>query len=286
MMTQASLSNSSEGVLYIVPTPIGNLEDMSFRAVRILKEVDLICAEDTRHSKKLLNHFGIGTRLFSYYREKEQAKSEHILTILTEGKSVALISDAGTPAISDPGAILVKKAHDAGIPVVPLPGPSAATTALSASGFQENGFLFLGFPPVKKGQRTKFIESFSNSNHPVVLYESPRRITELLTSCIEILGKRDGLLARELSKSFEQLTRGTLTELLEASKSKTKGEFVLIIGPGQKEGVTADTLLELLFWYRDNSELSVKDVSRKLADDLGESKSKIYQLAVSVWQQK
>lgn len=273
----------SFGTLYIVPTPIGNLEDITLRALRILKEVSLICAEDTRRTKKLLNHYGISTQLSSYYREKEREKSVYLLSLLKSGESIALVSDAGTPAISDPGSILVAHAHAMGIPVVPLPGPSAATTAISASGLDCDGFLFLGFPPSKKGARNKFLHSIANSRQPVVLYESPRRIGALLTDAFEILGNREGFIARELTKTFEELVSDRLLDLSKKFAANCKGEFVLIIAPGEQDKVPEGTVEELLLWYRDNTEISVKDVSQKLAGDLGISKSIIYKQAISLW---
>lgn len=273
--------------LYIVPTPIGNLEDITLRALRVLKEVDLIAAEDTRHSKKLLNHFGINTPLISYYREKEAEKSTYILGLIDEGKNVALISDAGTPGISDPGAVLVQKAHLDGIPVIPLPGASAATAAMSACGYTGDGFLFIGFLPTKKGQRKKLLTSLCNVEYPVILYESPRRVENLLTEAFEILGNRETFWAREISKSFEDLRRSTLEDLLAYSAPENnRGEFVIIIFPGEKEDVQGETLEELICWYRDNSELSLKDVSKKLAADLGVSKSTVYQQALTLYKKK
>ncbi|TKB07166.1 16S rRNA (cytidine(1402)-2'-O)-methyltransferase [Desulforhopalus sp. IMCC35007] len=273
-----------QGNLYIIPTPIGNLEDITLRALRILKEVDLIAAEDTRHSKKLLNHYGIGTHLTSYYREKEAEKSNYLLQLITEGKNIALISDAGTPGISDPGAILVKNAHLQGITVIPLPGASAVTTAMSASGYTGDGFLFIGFPPSKKGQRQKLLTSLANSQYPVVFYESPRRIEALLEEALEVYGDRQAFWAREITKSFEDLEANSLSGLLEKAKADpNRGEFVLVIYPGQKDEVQGETIEELICWYRDNSELSLKDVSNKLAADLGISKSVVYQQALSLW---
>lgn len=277
--------NTKNGTLYIVPTPIGNLEDMTLRAIRILKEVSVICAEDTRHSKKLLNHFGITTPLISYYREKEAEKSVQLIKLLQQGQDIALISDAGTPAISDPGAILVQQAHQAGVTVVPLPGASAVTTALSGSGLPYDGFLFLGFPPAKKGQRKKLLSSIANCTYPVVFYESPRRISGLLNDALEILGDRRGFFARELTKTYEELLDGKLSALKEKCAEQNRGEFVLIICPGKEEEVSGETLEELLLWYRDNSNLSVKDVSRKLSNDLGISKSEVYQKALTIWNQ-
>jgi 16S rRNA (cytidine1402-2'-O)-methyltransferase len=274
------------GTLYIVPTPIGNLEDITLRALRTLKEVDLIAAEDTRHTKKLLNHFGISTPLISYYREKEAERSEELLLRLAEGKDIALVSDAGTPAISDPGAVIVQRAHLNGLKVVPLPGPSALTTAISGSGFRDSGFLFLGFLPSKKGQRVKALSALVNCEYPVVLYESPHRIDSLLTDALEILGEREAFWARELTKNFEDLQSGNLSHLLEKSKEgRNRGEFVVIINPGVKEEVKGQTLEELITWYRDNSDLSLKDVSRQLSSDLGMSRSHIYQQALALWKQ-
>lgn len=231
-------SPNQQGSLYIIPTPIGNLEDITLRALKVLKEVDVIAAEDTRHSRKLLNHFGLSTPLTSYYREKETEKASQLLRQIKEGKNIGLVSDAGTPGISDPGAILVQMAHREGISVVPLPGPSAATTAMSASGYTGDGFLFIGFLPSKKGQRLKLLNSLISSDYPVVLYESPRRVQGLLRQLVELFGDRKALWAREITKSYEELTSATLTELLEKAKSKPiKGEFVLIIHPGEKEEV-------------------------------------------------
>ncbi len=275
------------GTLYIVPTPIGNLEDITLRCLRTLKEVDIIAAEDTRHTKRLLNHFGIATPLISYYREKEMERSEEILRRLQEGQNIALVSDAGTPGISDPGAVVVQLLHENGLNVVPLPGPSALTTALSGSGMTSAGFLFIGFLPSKKGQRRKLITSLAASEYPIVLYESPHRIDALLHDALTILGERRCYWARELTKNFEDLQHGTLSSLLAKSREgRNRGEFVVIIWPGMQEVVQGQTVEELLVWYRDNSELSLKDVSRRLADDLGLSRSQIYQQALGLWQEK
>ena len=274
----------AHGTLYIVPTPLGNLEDITLRALRILKEVDLIAAEDTRHTRNLLNHFGIATPLISYYREKEAERSEEILIRLQEGKNIALVSDAGTPAISDPGAIVVRRVHNHGLTVVPLPGPSALTTALSASGITSTGFLFLGFLPARSGQRRKALAAIADCEYPVVFYESPHRIDTFLADGLEILGDRQAFWARELTKSFEDLQSGSLSDLLAKSRQgRNRGEFVVVICPGSREEAKGQTLEELILWYRDNSELSLKDVSRRLASDLGVSRSQIYQQALALW---
>jgi 16S rRNA (cytidine1402-2'-O)-methyltransferase len=280
-------SSSPAGTLFIVPTPIGNLEDITLRAVRVLKEADLIAAEDTRHTKKLLNHLGIRTPLLSYYREKEAQRGAEIIDLLKGGKKVALVSDAGTPAISDPGSVLVGLAHKNDITVVPLPGASAMATALSAAGFEHSGFLFVGFLPSKKGQRTKLLHSVVHSEYPVIIYESPRRIASLLAESLEIFGNRQAFMARELTKKFEELQRADLRTLHEKTVAvKNRGEFVLIIGPGKKEQVGGETIEEMIIWYRDNSELSLKDVSKRIASDLGTSRSQVYRMALKLWKEQ
>lgn len=279
-----NLDHSPNGTLYIVPTPIGNLEDITLRAIRTLTEVDLIAAEDTRHTKKLLNHLGIQTPLISYYREREIQRGSEIVDLLKTGQNIALVSDAGTPAISDPGSVLVEMAHRNEINIVPLPGPSALTTALSAAGFGYTNFLFLGFLPSKKHQRRKSLTALANSEYPVVLYESPHRISALLNDAFDILGNREAFWARELTKKFEELQRADLPTLLEkATSGKNKGEFVIIICPGPKEEIKADTIEELIKWYRDNTDISLKDVSKRIAGDLGVSRSQVYQKALEHW---
>ena len=275
---------AAAGTLYIVATPIGNLEDITLRALRILKEVDLIAAEDTRHTRKLLNHFAIHTRLLSYYREKEMDRGREIVARLQAGENVALVSDAGTPGISDPGAVLVRLARQAGVPIVPLPGPSALTTALSVAGLEQGGFLFLGFLPSQKSQRRKVLTSLKSCDYPIIFYESPQRIEGLLADALDILGNRLALWARELSKSFEELREAQLSELQAlAAGRQNKGESVVIIHPGGADAPEGDNIEELLCWYRDHSGLSLKDACRKLAADLGLSRSQIYQQALAIW---
>ncbi len=272
------------GTLFIVATPIGNLEDITLRAIKTLKEVDIIAAEDTRHSKKLLNNLGIHTKLLSYYREKEAERSEQIIKRLQAGESVALISDAGTPGISDPGALLVSKAYSKGICVSPIPGPCALTAAVSAAGFTEGSFLFIGFPPAKKNQRRKVLNSLKNTEQSVVFYESPHRIQDLLSDALDILGDRQAFWAREITKTHEELYQKNLSELLNiATSKKNRGEFVLIIHPGSKMQVEGENLEELLLWYHANTDLTIKDVSHRLAKDLGLSRSQVYQNALKIW---
>ncbi len=272
------------GNLYIVATPIGNLEDMTYRAVRVLGEVDLIAAEDTRHTRKLLTHFNIRTPLLSYYREKEASRAEELIERLLEGADIALVSDAGTPGISDPGAILVKGARQAGIPLIPVPGASALTAALSCAGIESGSFLFAGFAPPKSAQRKKLLESLSGSAHPLVFYESPHRVGQFVRDAYGVLGDRTVLWAREISKKYEEIEETSL-ELLASriGSEKIRGELVVIIHPGDEEKPEAESLEDILVWYRDNSSLSLKDVCRKVSADMGIGRSDIYRQALKIW---
>lgn len=275
------------GILYVAATPIGNLEDITLRCLRVLQEVDLIAAEDTRHTRKLLTHFEISTPLVSYYRENEVQRSPQLLQRLMAGESIALVSDAGTPGISDPGAVLVARAHEAGIRIVPLPGASAIPTVLSAAGILNPHFLFLGFAPSKKSQRRTLLTSLSDAPWSLIFYESPRRIEGLLADILLIMGDRKALWGRELTKTHEELKKGSISSLLEQASAKTnRGEFVLVVEPGTTIKAEGENLQELLLWYRDNTSLSLKDVSRKLASDLGLSRSTVYQEALGIYQRK
>lgn len=219
--------------LYLVATPIGNLEDMSQRAVRILKEVDIVLAEDTRRTKQLLNHLGITKEVTSFYEHNEQAKSGWVIDQLKRGRSMALVSDAGTPLINDPGYILVRQCHEEGLTVVPIPGPCAAITALSASGLPTNRFVFLGYPPAKAGARKQYYKDNISETGTLIFYESPHRIKASLGDMIEIFGQeREATLARELTKRYETIRRSSLLELLdwvEQDPDQQKGEFVLLV---------------------------------------------------------
>jgi len=224
------------GTLYIVATPIGNLEDMTFRAVRILKEVDLIAAEDTRHSRKLLTHFGITTPLTSYYDHNQALKGERILASLQEGQQVALISDAGTPCISDPGYQLVRDALAAGITVVPIPGACAVVTALSAAGLPTNSFTFAGFPPNKEGKRRSFLASLATAHGTVVLYEAPHRLKATLADIALVLGERRVVVARELTKLHGEFLLGTASTLQEQiPEDRERGELVILVAPADQD---------------------------------------------------
>lgn len=220
----------SKGILYIVPTPIGNLEDMTHRAVRVLKEVSLILAEDTRTSGVLLKHFSIQNKLAPYHLHNEHKVVETFCKRLEDGESIALISDAGTPAISDPGFLLVREAVSMGIEVICLPGATAFVPALVASGFPSDRFVYEGFLPLKKGRQTR-LKQLAEESRTVVLYESPHRIEKALLQMIEFFGEdRKVVLVREISKMFEEKRRGSLREVYESVKAiPPKGELVLVI---------------------------------------------------------
>jgi 16S rRNA (cytidine1402-2'-O)-methyltransferase len=217
-------------MLYIVATPIGNLEDITLRAIRILKEVDLIAAEDTRTSGILLKKYDIPTRMISFHAHSEQRKVEELVAMMQQGKKIALISDAGTPGISDPGFVLIKAARAAGITVSPIPGPSAFLTGLSACGLPINHFLYLGFLPMKKGRQTLFLE-LQNEKNTIIFYESPHRMLKTLADLVKYLPDRKLVIARELTKIYEEFIEGSPEELLDwFGKKKPRGEFVVIIG--------------------------------------------------------
>lgn len=221
--------------LYIIATPIGNLSDITFRAIETLKLVDFIACEDTRVTSKLLARYVIRKPLISYFQHSKISKIDKIIALLTEGKEVALVTDAGTPGISDPGQALIKAALEAKIEVVPIPGPSAVTTALSISGFPTDEFVFVGFLPHKKGRQTK-LKGLAQENRTIVLYESPYRIKKLLSELLEFCGDREVVVARELTKKFEEIYRGKISEV--ALKINPKGEFTVVIRGQEKSDVS------------------------------------------------
>ncbi|NNC95339.1 MAG: 16S rRNA (cytidine(1402)-2'-O)-methyltransferase [Chitinophagales bacterium] len=215
--------------LYVIPTPIGNLEDVTFRAIRLLKEVDEVYAEDTRQSQKLLRHYGIDRKLYSYHKFSERKNVPSMIDKIRSGMELALISDAGTPGISDPGFILVKECVDAGIEIDCLPGPVAFVPALVMSGIDTSYFTFVGFLPHKKGRQTQ-LQKLNEVDGTLVLYESPHRIVKSLTQLKEFLGDRNAAVVREISKIYQETVRGSLSELIDTFENKTpKGEFVIVI---------------------------------------------------------
>lgn len=270
------------GTLYIVATPIGNLEDMTFRAVRILGEVDLIAAEDTRHSRKLLVHFGITTALTSYYDHNQSFKGGKILDVLLQGKQVALISDAGTPCISDPGYQLVRDALAAGIRVVPVPGACAAIAALSAAGLPTDSFTFAGFPPNKEGKRRSFLAGLAAVPGTVVLYEAPHRVSATLIDICTVLGDRQVVVARELTKLYEESLHGTASQVRQlVQDGRERGEVVILVAPADGTSVNENRLNsdELLQTALDKGH-TVKEVAALVAAATGLPRRDLYARAL------
>lgn len=268
--------------LYIVATPIGNLEDITLRALRILREADLIACEDTRQTRKLLDHYGIAKPTISYHDHNEAARTAELIERLERGESVALVSDAGTPLISDPGYRLVAAAVAAGIAVVPIPGPSAVTGALAAAGLGTDSFRFCGFLPPKTSQRRKVFEELKHESCTLVFYEAPHRILEALEDIAAVMPARPVAIARELTKLHEEFLRGTATELYRtlSARPSVKGEITLLIGKAQ--GVEEDdTPIEDAIRALETSGLSRMDAIKQIAKARGLSKREVYKFTVT-----
>ena len=265
------------GILYVVSTPIGNLEDITHRAVRVLGEVDLIACEDTRQTRKLLEHYGIHKPALSYHEHNEPQRSEELISRLEQGANIALVSDAGTPLISDPGFRLVSKAAGRGIRVAPLPGASAAMTALSASGLPTDSFHFAGFLPPKAGQRRKTLERLRDLEATVIFYEAPHRLLEALEDVAQILGDRPVVVAREITKLHEEFLRGTAAEIRAtlAERPGVKGEITLLVGKGQSPPPNtvdiATAVADLV-----NAGLNRMDAIKTVAQQRGLAKRQVY----------
>jgi 16S rRNA (cytidine1402-2'-O)-methyltransferase len=272
--------------LYLVGTPIGNLEDITLRALRVLKEVDLIACEDTRQTQKLLNHYAISTRTTSYHEHNEMTKSAELVKQMLEGASVALVTDAGMPGISDPGYRLITLAIRHQVPVVPVPGASAFLAALVASGLPTDSFRFSGFLPAKRGERRTVLETIKNSPRTQVFYEAPHRIVEALEDLIEVLGpSRHVVVAREVTKLHEEFLRGRANEVLESLKSReaVKGEITLLIGKAETTEThgAADAPVRLSVRQRVEQIMKEENVDEKaalkrVAKERGVSKSEVY----------
>lgn len=281
----SSTNANQQGRLYVVATPIGNLGDLSHRVIQTLSTVDLIACEDTRHTKKLCRHLNISTPLVSYFREREQEKAETLLKMLRAGKHIALVSDAGTPAICDPGAILVKKARAAGINIEAISGPSALATALSIAGLTQSNFFFGGFLPANSAERRRFLKTISTLPFTLIFYESPHRISATLVDIELIFGDRQAQLFRELTKIYEECLEGPISILQEHVKNGVKGELVLIVqGAGLPPAEKPDNIEELLLWYRDELQSSLKNAVSSIASDLDLPRSQVYKKALAIWQ--
>jgi 16S rRNA (cytidine1402-2'-O)-methyltransferase len=267
--------------LYLVATPIGNLEDITLRAIRVLKQVDLIACEDTRQTQKLLNHCGIETRTISYHEHNEASRAAELVEKLAQGARIAIVSDAGMPGISDPGFRLVSLAIERGVPVVPIPGPAAFVAALVASGLPVDSFSFRGFLPVKGGARTRELEKVRHSEQTEIFYEAPHRIRETLEDIVAVLGQsRPVVVARELTKIHEEFLRGTASQVLETVKERggIKGEITLLIGPAQEGEVQSSSISvgERVAQLMREEKLDEKSALKKVAKERGISKSEAY----------
>ncbi len=277
-------SNEAEaGVLYIVATPIGNMEDITFRAVRILKEVDVVAAEDTRHTSKLLKHLDVKTSLLSYHEYNEEQRSQELIAKIREGRSIALVSDAGTPSVSDPGYRLVKRAVEQGIKVTPIPGVSAVVTALSVAGLPTDAFLFIGFPQKKAKRRKDQLMELSSLNASIIFYQSPRRILQFIEELIEVMGDREAVLAREMTKVYEEFIRGSLSQIAEKLREKNtiKGECTLIVGgavggAGEEE-LSVEALVEEIKTALSTSGKKPSALAKELAGKYALSRSEVYE---------
>jgi len=269
------------GTLYLVATPIGNLQDFTFRAVDTLKSVGVIACEDTRHTKKLLNHFGISNKLVSYHEHNETERAEELIEVLRSGTSVAVVSDAGTPGICDPSFRLVGRAIEIGASVVPLPGAVAFVNAVAASGLPTDSIFFGGFLPSKKGDRRRRLQETGSSPATLVFYESPRRIAAAISDALEVLGDRDAVVAREMTKIHEEFSRGKLSELYtKFSSSAVKGEIVLLVDRA-REGLSqhpkTSSLTERLE-QMESEGMDRKAALKKVAKEFGISKSEAYRI--------
>ncbi|MGI6361524.1 MAG: 16S rRNA (cytidine(1402)-2'-O)-methyltransferase [Bacillota bacterium] len=275
--------NKQEGKLYIVSTPIGNLDDITLRAIKTLKEVDVIAAEDTRHSRRLLNHLAIQKPLTSYFQHNELSKSEQLIKMLLAGKDVAIISDAGTPLISDPGYELVKAAISAGIDLVPIPGASAVLSILTVSGLKAERFVFEGFVPREKKHRRRHLQKLAREERTMVFYEAPHRLCAFLADLKEIFGQRQLVVGRELTKRFEEFKRGSVAEIqVYFSEHEPRGEFTIAVEgcPEFVQKVPTDEMLCSFAHELMSEGRSRKEAAQKLAKVYGLSVKKIYDLTL------
>jgi len=282
--TMQQMSYVSPSALYLVATPIGNLSDITQRAIEVLSQVDIIAAEDTRHSQKLLSHLGISTRMLAYHEHNEDSVTARLVSEMAAGKSVALISDAGTPLISDPGYRLVVEAHDNAIKVVPVPGVCAAIAALSAAGIATDSFTFAGFPPAKQGARVQFFSLYARHRQTLIFYVSCHKIIDTLQDMLTVFGhERELTFARELTKTFETIKRSTLAEIVQwvaEDSNQRKGEIVLVVEGDrspQTDSAQVDEYLSILL-----AELPVKQAVALVVKMTGESKNDVYKRALEL----
>ncbi len=273
------------GNLFVVATPIGNMDDITLRALKVLESVDLIAAEDTRHSRKLLAHHNIKGRFISFHEHNEAKRTPEIIKKIKDGIRIALLSDAGTPTLSDPGYRLIKAAVKNQIKIVPIPGVSAAITALSVSGLPTDAFIFAGFPAKKKAKRLEQLKVLKDEPKTIIFYESPRRIIRFVEEIINIMGDRHGVLSREMTKLHEEFIRGKLSEIMSILNDRpaVKGECTLLIsGLDKKDDVDYETIKSDLLQALRKTENGLKKISTSIAEQYGVSKRKVYNKALKI----
>lgn len=271
------------GKLYICPTPIGNLEDITLRTLRILQEVDLIAAEDTRHTIKLLNHYEIKKTLTSYHEHNVKEKGIDLIHRLNKGENIALVSDAGMPGISDPGQDIIRLAIEEGIEVIVLPGPTASITALVASGLNTDKFVFEGFLSSRKKERVDQLKVLKDEKRTLIIYESPHRILDTLDNMLDTLENRNIAIVRELTKVYEEIFRGTIQEAIDKfSSEKIRGEFVLILEGNQEEDVEVNIDIEEELLKYINQGLSKKESVKRVAEEFNLPKNQVYQKSIEL----
>lgn len=269
------------GKLYIVATPIGNLEDITYRAIKVLQTVDIIAAEDTRHTLKLLNYYNISKHLISCHRHNEEEKSDDLIQKLKEGKNIALVSDAGTPGICDPGEAVIHKCIEEGIDVIPIPGACAFVNALICSGLDTDSFLFLGFLPLNKKNRKRKLEEIKNSVQTTIIYEAPHKLQTTLLDLKDVIGDRKVVVARELTKIHEEFIRGNIEEIIQKTKD-VKGEIIILIeGASELTDIERqenfnNISLEEHYNYYEKQGLDRKEIIKRIAKDRGVPKNDIY----------
>ena len=267
------------GRLYLVATPIGNLEDITLRALKVLEKVDVIAAEDTRHTLKLLNFYAITKPLISYHRHNEEVKSDMLIDKLKNGENIALVTDAGTPGISDPGEEIVKKAIENNIEIIPIPGACALINALICSGFNTKEFIFYGFLPINKKLRTKKLNESSNQNKTIIWYEAPHKLLKTLNDILENIGDINCILAKEITKIHEEYIRGKISELI-SRKEEIKGEYVILLDLNdneQEDCSKKEMPLEEQYEYYEKKGLGKKEIIKQIAKDRNTNKNEIYQ---------
>lgn len=267
------------GRLYLVATPIGNLEDITLRALKVLEKVDVIAAEDTRHTLKLLNFYAITKPLISYHRHNEEVKSDVLIDKLKNGENIALVTDAGTPGISDPGEEIVKKAIENNIEIIPIPGACALINALICSGFNTKEFIFYGFLPINKKLRTKKLNEISKQNKTIILYEAPHKLLKTLNDILENIGDINCILAKEITKIHEEYIRGKISEFI-SRKEEIKGEYVILLDLNdneQEDCSKKEMPLEEQYEYYEKKGLEKKEIIKQIAKDRNTNKNEIYQ---------